>query len=120
MGIQCKTAVKISQLTGAVRCRCQQQGGSVTLDIYNVYVRCFGLAVGAVASKVNLDCPVGLPTWPAGHAWASVLPTWASVLPFLACRTPSGRQLGANWAPIGRQLDAKLDCQNGCQCQRTS
>ena len=34
-----------------------------------------------------------------------------------------GRQVGVprrTWTPIGRQVSAKLDCQNGCQCQRTS
>ena len=63
-----------------------------------------------------LGRPLGLPAWPAGPSWPSVLPPWASVLPFLAFRTPFGRQVDASWTPIGRQLD----CQNSCHCQRTS
>ena len=66
-----------------------------------------GLAGLPVTSKAHLDCPVGLPAWPAGPVWASVLLAWASVLPFLAFRTPVGRQLDANWTPIGRQVGAK-------------
>ena len=60
-----------------------------------------------------LDCLLGLPAWPA---W----PAWASVLPVIAFRTPIGRQLHATWTPSGCQVSSKLDCQNGCQCQRTS
>ena len=53
-----------------------------------------------------LDCLLGLPAWPAGPAWASVLPAWAPVLPFLAFRAPFGRHLDAKWTPVGRQTGA--------------
>ena len=58
--------------------------------------------------------------WPPMPTWA---PSWAAKAHLgakLDCQGAFGRQLGASWTPIGRQLGAKLDCHNGCQRQRTS
>ena len=71
----------------------------------------------------KLDCLLGLPSWPAGPAWASVLPSRASVLLFLGLSTAFPGLQDANWTPIGRQMDANWtpsERQNGYQCQRTS
>ena len=82
-----------------------------------MYVRDFGHRRPYGGLQCPLGRPVGLPAWPpVSLAWPTGL-AWASVLPFLACRTPVGRLLDAKWTPNGRQLSAKLDCQNGCQCQ---
>ena len=69
--------------------------------------------------RCPLGRPLGLPSWPAGPPRASVLPAWASELPVQAFRTPVGRHLDIIWTPSGRQVDDKLDRQNGCHCQRT-
>ena len=91
------------------------------LHIYNIIKYIYtkfapglsGLAEVPVTSNAPLGGLLGLPAWTAG-------PAWASVLPVLAFRTPVGCQLDAKWTSIGRQVSAKLDCQNGCQCQHTS
>ena len=54
--------------------------------------------------KCAFGRPVGLPAWPAGPAWVSVLPAWASGLPVLAFRAPVGRQLDVKWTLSERQV----------------
>ena len=49
--------------------------------------------------------PLGLHLGFLGASWANL--------------EPSGRQMGSKWTPAGRQMDAKLDCHNGCKFQRT-
>ena len=62
-----------------------------------------GLAGRAVASKAHLGaklaCPPGLLGLPG--------PQYCLPGPQYCLSWPAGRQLDANWAPVGRQLDAK-------------
>ena len=58
-----------------------------------------------------LACPPGLLGLPG--------PLYCLPGPQYCLSWPSGRQLDANWTPIGRQVSAKLGCHNGCKFQRT-
>ena len=63
--------------------------------------------LGLPGPQYCLPGPQHCLSWPAGRQLDA---NWASI----------GRQLDVKWTPIGRHLSAKLDCHNGCQCQRTS
>ena len=84
--------------------------------IYKISARGFG----ARRCDGGVQCPlgrqVGLPAWPAGPAWACLGLSTA----FLGLSTACLGLQGASWTPSGRKLDAKLDCQNGCQAQQNA
>ena len=80
-----------------------------------------GLNLGPLGHPSGLNLgPLGRQVGLPRRSWA---PSWAAKAHLgakLGCQGALGRQLGANWTPIGRQVSTKLACQNGCQCQRAS
>ena len=82
-------------------------GSPRILELKTAKLACPPGLLGLPGPQYCLPGPQHCLSWPAGRQLDA---NWASI----------GRQLDVKWTPIGRHLSAKLDCHNGCQCQRTS
>ena len=90
-----------------------------------------GAFLGAFWAQLGASwAPLGLNLGSLGRLWGSswglLGASWAPLGPLGrllgqlgALWAPNGRQVDAKWAPSGRQVGTKMDCHNGCQCQRT-